>query len=104
MLENSPILTLFGVFQRNKGARQHPGKAELYTYNKVRARKKAKTFSAEKEDFSAEKETFSAEKETFSKKSSLKAWQAANFSVTLHSEKSLRQEEKSLRQAEKSNR
>ena len=41
--------------------------SELYTYNKVRAKKKAETFSAEKEDFSAERETFS-------EKSSLKAW------------------------------
>ena len=25
VLGNTPILTLFGVFKRNKGARQHPG-------------------------------------------------------------------------------
>ena len=77
--------------------RQHPSWAELYTYNKVRARETTETFSAEKEDFSVERETFS-------KKSSLKTWQAANFSVTLHSKKSLRLAEKSLRQTEKSNR
>ena len=42
-------------------------------YNKVRARKKA---------------------ETFSKKSNLKTWLTANFSVTLHSKKNLRQTRK----------
>ena len=76
-------------FSVTKVCANTPAEVRDDTYNKVRARKKAETFSAEKEDFSAERETFS-------ENSSLKTWLTANFSVTLHSKKSHRQTEKCL--------